>query len=178
MDQERRWRTFSPSRTARCVAFRHPEGIGRTIVVSRRARRRNLAGHGWERSKVGDECLDIFLIPIRGVIPNHTLPMERPPLRCDTAADRSRNLGVTPRADAGFWIACDIPRPKCPERFPTHLESAASIGPVTERARSDSEDVLSTLNQSDLFRIRERWERRCWDLRSDRIRDGRGWNAA
>src|SRR6266704_5300675 len=89
------------STTARHGARLHPEAVDDAVVRRGRARRRDGMAHRRQRAQVHDQRADVLLIPVRRVIPGHSLPMERPAVAAHAGPDGARDLGIAPSADAG-----------------------------------------------------------------------------
>ena len=101
----------SASTTPRHRTVRDPEGVHRAVVRRRWPRWWDLLGDGREHPQVCDERTDILFVPVRRVVPDHALPMERATVSTDAASNGSGDLFVGPRADPCSHIAGDVATP-------------------------------------------------------------------
>lgn len=108
--QERSLRSLA-SATPRHGAFRDPERVNGAVVRRRWPCRWDLPSDGREHSQVCHERADILFVPVRCVVPNHTLPMKRAPVRSDAASNGSDDLSVGPRTDSSSCITADVASP-------------------------------------------------------------------
>jgi len=134
----------------------HPERVGPTVVRCRRPRRRYGVMHRRNSSKVRDERTNIFLIPVRRMIPNHPLPMQGAAIRRNAASNCACDGGITPASDAGLAIGRDVSRPQRAEGTPAELRATTPVRVVAERARRHLEEVLAALRQGTFFRRQAR----------------------
>src|SRR5262249_46151078 len=129
----------------------HPERIDLAIIRRRRTRWWNGVAHGRNSSQVRHDRADVFLIPVRRVIPDHALPMQRAAISRDATPDRSRHCGITPSTNAGFAIRCDVASPQSTEWPPADFQSTATIRTVAERTRRNFEEIFAALNHRTLL---------------------------
>ena len=99
------------STTPRHGTVRDPERVHRAVVRRRWPRRWDLPDDRREHSQVCHERADILFVPVRCVVPDHALPMERATVRSDAASDGSGDLFVGPRADSCSHITGDVATP-------------------------------------------------------------------
>jgi len=129
------------SATPRHRTVRDPEGVHRAVIPRRWPRWWDLPGDGREHSQVCHERTDILFVPVRRVVPDHALPMERATVSTDAASNGSGDLFVGPRADPCSHIAGNVATPQCAKGTPTNLLPASSVRIVTKGARCNREHV-------------------------------------
>lgn len=63
------------------VILPHPDGHFLTVVRTRRAGRRNGPVYRRQRAKIRHQGANVFFVPVRRMVPDHPLLMQRPAVR-------------------------------------------------------------------------------------------------
>src|SRR5262249_51452187 len=82
----------------------------------------------------GDEGLEVFFIPVRGMIPDHALPVQHPPIATDATAAGAGHFCVAPGPNTRLLVRGDIAHPQRAKGTPADLQTATAIVPMAEGA--------------------------------------------
>src|SRR5262249_52816479 len=98
-------------------------------------------------AQIDNQGANVLFVPVRGVIPDHALPVESAAVRCHAAADGARDLAVAPSTDAGLAVRGDVAGPERPERRPADLRPARAVVAVAQGARRDGIEITAARRQ-------------------------------
>jgi hypothetical protein len=112
---------------ARPIAPVEIKSVGFAIVRSGSPRKWNGPVDRRQHPHISDDRTQILFFKVGKLIPGHPLPMELPAVPANAAANRTRQLRVSPGANSVLRIRRDVARPQCAKRLPANWRAAASI---------------------------------------------------
>src|SRR5262245_14714885 len=119
---------------ARLATGRNPKRIDPTVVRGGGARRRHSTVHRGQEPQISNEGPEVFFIPVRGMIPDHALPVQHPPIATDATADGAGHFCVAPGPNTRLLGHGDIAHPQRAKGTPADLQTATAIIPMAEGA--------------------------------------------
>src|SRR5262245_7224414 len=93
---------------ARLATGRNPKRIDPTVVRGGGARRGHNTVHRGQEPQIGDEGPEVFFIPVRGLIPDHALPVQHPPLATEATAAGAGHVCVAPGPNTRLLVRGNI----------------------------------------------------------------------
>src|SRR5262249_5306878 len=111
-----------------------PNRIAPEVVCGGWARRCHSTMHWGQEPQIGDEGPEVFFIPVRGMIPDHALPVQHTPIATDATADGAGHCGVAPGPNTRLLVRGDIAHPQRSKGMPADLQTATDIIPMAEGA--------------------------------------------